>query len=173
VSPITFRKHVAFSEYAADGAIKTTGFHRQCLSTNAAIPCRVRSHRRPTTPKYRPTAANLLLPADGGAFTLANDVVTLQWSSIGTLRDNEFYRVVVEDITEGQSRRMTDYVTDTKFIVPTTFRPRDNVAHVIRWWISTVRQTGSDEQGEPIYSSAGAESQKWVFTCSAPQKHQA
>lgn len=124
----------------------------------------------PTTPPPYP-APNLLLPADGGAFTLANDVVTLQWSSIGTLRDNESYRVIVEDITEGQSRRLTDYVTDTKYIVPTTFRPKDNVAHVIRWWVGTVRQTGTDEQGQPIYSSAGAESLKWVFTWvgSAPQ----
>jgi len=124
----------------------------------------------PTPPPPYP-APNLLLPADGGAFTLANDVVTLQWSSIGTLRDNEFYRVTVEDITEGQARRITDYVTDTKYIVPTTFRPKDNVAHVIRWWVSTVRQTGTDEQGQPVYSSAGADSLKWVFTWvgSAPQ----
>ena len=124
----------------------------------------------PTTPPPYP-APNLLLPADGGAFTLANDVVTLQWSSIGTLRDNESYRVIVEDITEGQGRRLTDYVTDTKYIVPTTFRPKDNVAHIIRWWVSTVRQTGADEQGQPIYSSAGADSPKWDFTWvgSAPQ----
>ncbi len=128
------------------------------------------STRTPTPPPPY-TAPNLLLPADGGAFTLANDVVTLQWSSVGTLRDNEFYRVTVEDITEGQARRLTDYVTDTKYIVPTTFRPKDNVAHVIRWWVSTVRQTSTDEQGEPIYTSAGADSQKWVFTWvgSAPQ----
>jgi len=124
----------------------------------------------PTTPPPYP-APNLLLPADGGAFTLANDVVTLQWSSVGTLRDNESYRVTVEDITEGQSRRLTNYVTDTKYIVPIEFRPKDNVAHVIRWWVSTVRQTGTDEQGQPVYSSAGADSQKWVFTWvgSAPQ----
>lgn len=125
----------------------------------------------PTTPPPYP-APNLLLPADGGAFTLANDVVTLQWSSVGTLRDNETYRVIVEDITEGQARRLTDYMTDTKYIVPTDFRPNENVAHVIRWWISTVRQTGTDEQGQPIYSSAGADSSKWVFTWvgSAPQE---
>jgi LysM repeat protein len=124
----------------------------------------------PTLPPPYP-APNLLLPADGGAFTLANDVVTLQWSSVGTLRDNEFYRVIAEDITEGQARRITDYVTDTKYIVPTTFRPKDNIAHVIRWWVSTVRQSGTDEQGQPIYSSAGADSPKWVFTWvgSAPQ----
>ena len=126
---------------------------------------------RTPTPPPPYSAPNLLLPADGGAFTLANDVVTLQWSSVGTLRDNEFYRVTVEDITEGQGRRITDYVTDTKYIVPTTFRPKDNVAHVIRWWVGSVRQTGTDEQGQPIYTSAGADSPKWVFTWvgSAPQ----
>src|SRR5215208_5689689 len=109
-------------------------------------------------------AANLLLPADGAAFTLANDVVTLQWAGIGTLRENEAYQVTIEDITSGQGRRLADYVTDTKFIVPTSFRPNDNLAHVIRWWVSTVRQNGVDEQGQPIYDSAGATSEKRVFT---------
>jgi LysM repeat protein/ribosomal protein L40E len=109
-------------------------------------------------------AANLLLPADGAAFTLANDVVTLQWASIGTLRENETYQVTIEDVTSGQGRRLTDYVTDTKFIVPTSFRPNDNLAHVIRWWVTTVRQSGVDEQGQPTYDSAGATSEERVFT---------
>ncbi|MBN2117018.1 MAG: LysM peptidoglycan-binding domain-containing protein [Anaerolineales bacterium] len=112
-------------------------------------------------PPYQ--APPLLLPADGAAFTLANDVVTLQWSSIGTLRDNEAYQVTIEDVTAG-GRRSTEYVTDTKFIVPTSFRPNDNLAHVIRWWVTTVRQNGVDEQGQPIYDSAGAVSEKRVFT---------
>ena len=125
----------------------------------------------PTTPPPYP-APNLLLPADGGAFTLANDVVTLQWSSVGTLRDNEVYQVTIEDVTDGQAQRITDYVTDTKYIIPTTFRPKDNVAHVMRWWVTTVRQTGTDNQGQPIYSSAGGVSEKRVFTWvgSAPQE---
>lgn len=109
-------------------------------------------------------AANLLLPADGASFTLANDVVTLQWASIGTLRENEWYQVTIEDVTEGQGRRITQYVTDQKFVVPTTFRPNDNLAHVIRWWVTTVRQNGVDEQGQAIYESAGAISEKRVFT---------
>ena len=109
-------------------------------------------------------APNLLLPADGAAFTLANDVVTLQWASIGTLRDNERYQVTIEDITSGQGRRLTDYVTDTKFIVPTSFRPNDNLAHVIRWWVTTVRQSGVDEQGQAIYDSAGTISKERVFS---------
>lgn len=113
-------------------------------------------------PPYQ--APNLLLPADGAAFTLANDVVTLQWASIGTLRDNEAYQVVIEDVTSEQGLRIADYVTDTKYIVPTSFRPNDNLAHVFRWWVTTVRQNGVDEQGQPIWLSAGALSEKRVFT---------
>ncbi|HSA99635.1 MAG TPA: LysM peptidoglycan-binding domain-containing protein [Anaerolineales bacterium] len=113
-------------------------------------------------PPYQ--APPLLLPADGAAFTLANDVVTLQWSSIGTLRDNEAYQITIEDVTSPQTPRRTEYVTDTKYIVPTSFRPNDNLAHVIRWWVTTVRQNGVDDQGQPIYDSAGAVSEKRVFT---------
>lgn len=113
-------------------------------------------------PPYQ--APPLLLPADGASFTLANDVVTLQWSSIGTLRDNEAYQVTVVDVTAGQGRRIVEYVTDTKFIVPTSFRPEDNLAHVIRWWVTTVRQNGVDDQGQPVYDSAGAISEKRDFS---------
>ena len=113
-------------------------------------------------PPYQ--AANLLLPADGAAFTLANDVVTLQWASIGTLRENEAYQVTVVDVTSGQARRIVEQVTDTKFIVPTSFRPDDNLPHVIRWWVTTVRQTGVDEQGQPVFESAGAESDRRDFS---------
>ena len=115
-------------------------------------------------PPYQ--APNLLLPASGASFTLANDVITLQWASIGTLRDNERYQVTVEDSTAlnlGEAKRITDYVTDTKFIVPTSFRPNDNQAHAFVWWITTVRQNGVDEQGQPVYESAGTSSDKRIF----------
>ncbi len=128
--------------------------------------------KRAATPGPTPTATipppypapNLLLPADGAAFSLANDVVTLQWASVGTLRGSEAYQVIVEDITADQTRRLTDYVTDTKYIVPTTFRPKDNVAHVLRWWVIPVRQDGSDDQGQPIWVTSGATSEKRVFS---------
>ena len=113
-------------------------------------------------PPYQ--APNLLLPADGAAFTLANDVVTLQWASIGTLRENERYEVRVVDVTSGNVRNITEYVTDTKFIVPTSFRPNDNLPHVIRWWVTTVRQNSVDEQGQPVWESAGADSDKRDFS---------
>ena len=116
----------------------------------------------PTLPPPYP-AANLLLPANGAAFTLANDVVTLQWASVGTLRENEAYQVIIEDVTSG-TLRITDFVTDTKYIVPTSFRPNDNLAHLIQWWVTTVRQNGVDDQGQPVWASAGAVSEKRGFT---------
>ncbi|NCP86490.1 MAG: hypothetical protein CO094_10630 [Anaerolineae bacterium CG_4_9_14_3_um_filter_57_17] len=117
----------------------------------------------PTIPPPYP-AANLLLPPDGASFTLANDSITLQWASIGTLRDHEAYQVTVEDVTDGQGRRKVEYVTDTKFIVPGSFRPTDSLPHVFRWWVTTVRQNGSDDQGQPIWVTAGAQSAQRVFS---------
>jgi LysM repeat protein len=117
----------------------------------------------PTNPPPYP-AANLLLPADGASFTLATDSITLQWASIGTLRENEKYMVVIEDVTEGVGRRLVDYVSDTKFIIPPTFRPSDSAPHIFRWYIVSVRQSGSDDQGQTIWAEAGELSLQRVFS---------
>jgi LysM repeat protein len=114
----------------------------------------------PTTPPPYP-APNLLLPADGETFTLATDTVTLQWASVGALRDNERYQVTVEILTGGTGPTLTEFVTDTKFVVPVTFRPQVN--SIIRWWVVAVRQTSVDDQGNPIWSTAGTASAMRVF----------
>ncbi len=116
----------------------------------------------PTNPPPYP-APNLLLPADGAVFTAANDSVTLQWASVGTLRQNEAYAISIEDITEGKGRRLTEYVTDTKFIVPASFRPTDNTPHVLRWFVVPVRQIGTSADGKPIYEPAGSASISRTF----------
>ncbi len=115
-------------------------------------------------PPYPPPS--LLLPQDGAPFTLADQTVTLQWASIGVLRENEAYQVNIVDVTENNERKIIDYVTDTKYIIPTSFRPNDSRPHVIRWWITTVRQVGTDENGNPIWEPAGANSEQRVFTWS-------
>jgi LysM repeat protein len=116
------------------------------------------------TPPPPYAAPNLLLPADGTHFTLEDDVVTLQWASIGTLRDNESYKVTVEDVTEGQGRKLIAYVKDTKYIVPASFRAKVNEPHIYRWSVTTSRQTGTDDNGDPIWASAGATSAQRAFT---------
>ncbi len=174
--PITVQDGDTLSTIAANYAVpadaikafngKTTD--NVFIGENLLVPLCMRA----ATPGPTPTATipppypapNLLLPADGAAFTLANDVVTLQWASVGTLRDTEAYQITVEDVTADQPHRLTDYVTDTKFIIPTAYRPKDNVAHVLRWWISPVRQSGTDDQGQPIWTASGTVSEKRVFT---------
>jgi LysM repeat protein len=117
----------------------------------------------PTPPPPYP-AANLLLPADGTPFSLADDTIALQWASVGTLRENEAYAVTIQDVTEGEGRKLIEYVTDTKVIVSDSFLVNDSVPHVIRWWITTVRQVGTDEDGNPKWESAGAISESRAFT---------
>ncbi len=131
--------------------------------------CERRSTPGPTPtftppPPYPPPS--LLLPQDGAPFTLADQIITLQWASIGVLRENEAYQVNIVDITDSGERKIVDYVTDTKYIVPTSFRPTDTRPHVIRWWVTTVRQVGTDDNGNPIWVPAGANSEQRVFTWS-------
>lgn len=127
----------------------------------------------PNAPTATPTpippypAPNPLLPQDGQSFSLANDTVTLQWAAVGTLRENEFYRVRVVDVTEGTGDvRITAEVKDTKYIVPVSMRPQEAAPHVLRWSVTTVRQTGTDPDGEPIFETAGDTSGFRVFSWS-------
>jgi hypothetical protein len=72
--------------------------------------------------------------------------------------------VTVVDVTGGEDRRLIDYLIDTKYIVPEEFLPRNEIPHVLRWWIGTARQTGTDDDGNPIWEPAGALSIERVFT---------
>lgn len=123
----------------------------------------------PTLPPPYP-APNLLLPRDGEPFALANDTVSLQWASVAALREGEFYRVTVVDVTEqilgSGNKTLVDYVTDSKYNLPADFRPSGSVPHVMRWWIDTVRLGGTSPTGEPRYTIAGASSIQRVFTWS-------
>ncbi len=131
--------------------------------------------RRLPTPGPTPTATppppypapNLLLPRDGEYFSATSESVTLQWASVGALRENEFYQVIVEDLTDTSgTKRLVGYATDTKYIVPASFRPSDTLPHILRWQVSVVRQTGTDENSNPLYISGGAVSDRRHFSWS-------
>jgi len=125
----------------------------------------------PTLPPPYP-APNLLLPPDGAPFTSSGETPSLQWAAVGTLRENERYAVTILDVTEGQDRRLVDYVLDTKYIVPFEFLPGDGSPHIVRWWVLTARQVGTDAEGNPIWEPAGASSQPrdfiWTNTGAPP-----
>jgi LysM repeat protein len=127
---------------------------------------------QPATPGPTPTATlpppysapNPLLPADGAPFTISDDTINLQWASVGTLGVNEGYLIKVEDITNSKVAPVVEFVTDTKFSVPSSYRPKDSVAHIFRWTVATARQSGTDKDGKPIYASAGNLSEPRYFT---------
>jgi LysM repeat protein len=105
----------------------------------------------------------LLLPPDGEPYTTSDATISLQWASIGTLRENEAYQITIMDVTDGSGRKLVDYVLDTKYIVPVSFRPSDTRPHAIRWWVNAARQSGTDDNGNPIWTTAGAESAQRDF----------
>jgi LysM repeat protein len=115
------------------------------------------------TPPPPYSAPNLLLPADGTIFGSTETTISLQWATVGALNPNEYYIVTVVDVTSGEDIRVVDYVTDSKFTVPRSLRPTEATSHIFRWTVGTVRQVGTDDNGNPIYESAGATSNPRVF----------
>jgi len=139
------------------------------LGTNLIIPLCMRNATpgptsTPTLPPPYP-APNLLLPANGASFKASDNTLTLQWASVGTLRENEGYRVKVEDQTDTKNQLPEAYVNDTKYIIPASFRPKDDFAHIFSWTIVVVRQTGStDENGNQVWEVAGEISAPRLFS---------
>lgn len=108
-------------------------------------------------------APNPLLPRSGAAFAATDEAVTLQWASVASLYPGEVYRVVVQDLTSVEEKILVEYVNDTKFILPASFRPTDTTPHIIQWSVSVARQINSDPNN-PIYEEAGAISEFRVFS---------
>ncbi len=131
------------------------------------------------TPGPTPTATpvppypgpNLLLPRSGAYFPPSEETVTLQWASVADLYPNELYRVVVKDLTSTDERSLVEYVSDTKFILPASFRPDDDIPHIIQWTVSIARVINNDP-ANPIYEEAGAQSVPRVFIWSSPNVQQ-
>jgi len=71
--------------------------------------------------------------------------------------------VNVEDVTAGGDAKITQYVTDTKMIVPVSMRPTDNTNHIFRWSVVVVRQNNTTQDGQPVYVTNGIVSQSRVF----------
>jgi len=107
---------------------------------------------------------NLLLPSDGASFVGANSSITLQWAAVGELNPDEAYAVTITDLTSESKTTITEFVTDTSFIVPSSLRPNDGRPHVFRWSIYIVRQIGGGEETGENWMSAGNKSDERVFS---------
>jgi len=115
----------------------------------------------PTTPPPYP-GPNLLLPADGASF-VGSTSITLQWAAVGELLDDEAYAITITDLTSDNRETITDFVTDTSYILPQSMMPTDGVPHIYRWSIYIARQVGGGATEADNWSSAGNLSDQRVF----------
>lgn len=113
-------------------------------------------------PEYQ--APELLLPRSGEFYDASNDTISLQWASIGELRDNEFYQVTVIDITSGSTIRVVSEVKETEYNVPLDLKPTGSQPHVFQWFVVPVAQVGVRPDGTPIFNLGGPASNSQLFS---------
>ena len=109
-------------------------------------------------------APNLLNPPDGQAISYIEQTVSLQWTSIVNLRENEVYLVTVEDVTSNKPKRIEDTTISTRYIMNVDMKPAEAAPHVFKWFVVTARKTGVSKDGRPFYQPAGAASEERTFT---------
>jgi LysM repeat protein/ribosomal protein L40E len=115
----------------------------------------------PTTPPPYP-GPNLLLPADGASF-IGSTSITLQWAAVGELLSDEAYAITITDLTSDNRETITDFVTDTSYILPQSMMPTDSVPHIYRWSIYIARQVSGGATETDNWISAGNLSDQRVF----------
>ena len=111
-------------------------------------------------------APNLLNPSDGQAISYVEQAVSLQWTGIANLREDEVYLVTVEDVTSGKAKRIQDSTITTRYVLNVDMKPSESVPHVFRWSVVTARQVGVSSEGLPLYEPAGITSEVRTFTWS-------
>lgn len=113
-------------------------------------------------PEYQ--APELLLPRSGDFFDSSQNTVSLQWASIGEIRENEFYQVTVIDITSGSTIRIVAEVKETEYNVPIELKPKEDQIHVYQWYVVPVAQIGVRPDGTPIFILGGPTSDSQIFS---------
>ena len=94
--------------------------------------------------------------------------VTLKWSSVGDLAEDEYYHLHMErrPATEGEDwygdyvyTKDTSYLAEGAFLAP-FHPPGDYGESTVYWWVRVVRKTGEDENGKPTGVDIGAHSEE-------------
>ena len=127
----------------------------------------------PGTPTSLPNygAVTLLQPLDGSRIVEADRPILLQWLSAGLLRDNETYRVTIEQI-EGTLRPPSTYIRATSLhVLPDLFPPPNDSHRTFRWTVTIMRQVGVGNDGTPLYqvvSPSVARTFQWLPAQATP-----
>jgi hypothetical protein len=129
---------------------------------------------QPSTPTNTPNAANLkypppaLLDPPNEIVVSWGSTVTMKWSSVGKLADDEYYHVHLERRPKAEWEswwgdyiytKDTSYLAERSFLLPFRLQPGQGQA-IVYWWVRVVRKTGEDEDGKPVGVDIGAYSEQ-------------
>lgn len=111
-----------------------------------------------------PPGPQLLYPVAHAIIDPPDGVVTLQWTAVKNLAEDEWYMVEVTDLDEVDSLPYRGFTRDTAFQLPSTWRPAVEEAHTLQWRVSIVVVNGRRADGLPIYTYGGQSSTPAYFS---------
>ena len=118
------------------------------------------------TPRTGFEAPNLTSPRDGVQITETEDVVTLQWLSVGLLKNDEWYIVQVQP---SGAITVPIFATKATSIKITRDIFGDLAERSFAWWVQIKQDLGADAvSGEHAYTSVSAPSAVRRFTWRRP-----
>ena len=95
-------------------------------------------------------APALLAPADGQVFRGMDEVIVLNWASVGILAEDEWYVLRLRYEAQGADQPPSVWTRTTSWRVPAdTYPPADVEPRLLRWDVTVMRQTHTKPDGTP------------------------
>jgi len=130
---------------------------RQTLVPAALTPAPTREFPYP--------APALLGPPDGYQFRRPDTSVLLTWTSVGILREDEWYVIRLRIMQGTQTNEATEWVRTTSWRLPDALHPTvAGEVYRYEWDVAVERQTGTSPDGTPIGVPASPRSLAHQFT---------
>lgn len=115
------------------------------------------------TPTSPPVGPHLLYPVDEAVIDPPDGIVTLQWTAVKDLAEDEWYMVELKNMDEVDAPFNRGFTRDTALQLPAAWRPTVPESQLMRWRVSIVRVTGWRSDGYPIYTYGGEPSADAYF----------
>ena len=104
----------------------------------------------PTLLPYPYPAPALLSPADGQVFRGADEVIALNWASVGILAEDEWYVLRLQYEAQQTAQPPSVWTKATGWRVPADLQPSSEVqSRLLRWNVTIMRQTHTGPEGTP------------------------
>lgn len=137
--------------------------------TNTVVPPTATNTRIPAptaTPKPKYPAPKLILPDDGTEFRGGDAQIALQWESVGTLAEEEWYAVSVTFTAAGVTQYDGTWTKDSSWILPAGLYNRAGQnERGFSWQVTVMKQTGTKadggRQGVAVSSSSARRTFFW------------